>query len=127
MSAGSARERSLLHRLARASGVQTGYVDAFGCRREPPPETLCAILRALGHDIPSPGQAAEALRRLEQLTAEVSQQPMREVIGEAVDLIVSIERTDRGRQVRDVLHVESFSAGQYQTQSFAPKEERHVA
>jgi len=46
---------------------------------------------------------------------------------EAVDLIVSIERTDRGRQVRDVLHVESFSAGQYQTQSYAPKEERHVA
>lgn len=45
--------------------------------------------------------AFSALRRLEQLTAEVSQQPMREVIGEAVDLIVSIERTDRGRQVRD--------------------------
>ena len=41
----------------------------------------------------------------------------------AVDLIVSIERTDRGRQVRDVLHVESFSAGQYQTQSYARKEE----
>ncbi|MEY9138870.1 Flp pilus assembly CpaF family ATPase [Bradyrhizobium diazoefficiens] len=52
---------------------------------------------------------------------------MREVIGEAVNLIVSIERTDRGRQVRDVLHVESFSAGQYRTQSYAPKEERHVA
>lgn len=71
--------------------------------------------------------AASALRRLEQLTAEVSQQPMREVIGEAVDVIVSIERTDRGRQVRDVLHVESFSAGQYQTQSYTGKEARHVA
>lgn len=34
--------------------------------------------------------AMSALRRLEQLTAEVSQQPMQEVIGEAVDLIVSI-------------------------------------
>jgi P-type conjugative transfer ATPase TrbB len=71
--------------------------------------------------------AASALRRLEQLTAEVSQQPMREVIGEAVDVIVSIERTDRGRQIRDVLHVESFSAGQYQTQSYTRKEARHVA
>ena len=71
--------------------------------------------------------AASALRRLEQLTAEVSQQPMREVIGEAVDLIVSIERTDRGRQIRDVLQVESFSAGQYQTQSYTRKEARHVA
>lgn len=71
--------------------------------------------------------AMSALRRLEQLTAEVSQQPMREVIGEAVDVIVSIERTDRGRQVGDVLHVESFSAGQYQTQSYTRKEARHVA
>ena len=48
------------------------------------------------------------LRRLEQLVAEVSQQPMREVIGEAVDLIVSIERTPNGRRVRDILQVEGF-------------------
>ncbi len=40
--------------------------------------------------------AMSALRRLEQLTAEASQQPMQEVIGEAVDLVVSIERTGRG-------------------------------
>lgn len=71
--------------------------------------------------------AMSALRRLEQLTAEASQQPLREVIGEAVALIVSIERTHRGRQARDVLHIESFSAGQYRTQSYTPKEERHVA
>ncbi len=71
--------------------------------------------------------AHSALRRLEQLTAEVSQQPMREVIGEAVDVIVSIERTARGRRVRDVLHVESFSGGEYQTQSYTQTEERHVA
>ena len=38
-----------------------------------------------------------ALRRLEQLTAEASQQPMQEVIVEAVDLVVSIERTGKGR------------------------------
>jgi len=71
--------------------------------------------------------AQSALRRLEQLAAEVSQQPMREVIGEAVDLIVSIERTARGRIVRDVLHVENFSNGRYHTESYAPQEERHVA
>lgn len=71
--------------------------------------------------------AESALRRLEQLTAEASQQPMREVIGEAVDLIVSIERTPRGRVVRDVLHVESFVNGHYRTESYSPKEERHVA
>ncbi|AJD43540.1 conjugal transfer protein TrbB 1 (plasmid) [Rhizobium gallicum bv. gallicum R602sp] len=49
--------------------------------------------------------AMSALRRLEQLTAEASQQPMQEVIGEAVDLIISIERTARGRRVRDVIQI----------------------
>lgn len=71
--------------------------------------------------------AESALRRLEQLTAEASQQPMHEVIGEAVDLVVSIERTPKGRVVRDVLHVESFVNGHYRTESYSPKEERHVA
>ncbi|UOK73269.1 MULTISPECIES: P-type conjugative transfer ATPase TrbB [Ancylobacter] len=71
--------------------------------------------------------AESALRRLEQLTAEASQQPMHQVIGEAVDLIVSIERTPKGRVVRDVLHVESFVNGHYRTESYSPKEERHVA
>lgn len=71
--------------------------------------------------------AESALRRLEQLTAEASQQPMREVIGEAVDLIVSIERTARGRVLRDILHVNGFVNGRYQTESYVPKEEAHVA
>ncbi|MFZ1814080.1 MAG: P-type conjugative transfer ATPase TrbB, partial [Rhizobiaceae bacterium] len=71
--------------------------------------------------------AESGLRRLEQLTAEASQQPMREVIGEAVDLIVSIERAPKGRIVRDILHVENFANGRYQTESYSRKAERHVA
>lgn len=71
--------------------------------------------------------AESALRRLEQLTAEVSQQPMCEVIGEAVDLIVSIERTPHSRIVREVLHVEGFAANQYRIERYAFQEERHVA
>lgn len=72
--------------------------------------------------------AMSALRRLEQLTAEASPQPMHDVIGEAVDLIVSIERTPKGRRVRDVLHVERFVDGRYETESQSPSEEpRHVA
>ncbi len=71
--------------------------------------------------------AESALRRLEQLTAEVSQQPMHEVIGEAVDLIISIERTGRGRIVRDILHVESFANGRYRTESYAQKENADAA
>ncbi|MCA1408809.1 P-type conjugative transfer ATPase TrbB [Ensifer sp. IC3342] len=74
--------------------------------------------------------ANSALRRLEQLTAEASQQPMQEVIGEAVDLIVSIERTPRSRRVRDIIQVERFANGQYEIESDQLTEEqeaRHVA
>ncbi|MGI8398307.1 P-type conjugative transfer ATPase TrbB (plasmid) [Agrobacterium deltaense] len=74
--------------------------------------------------------AMSALRRLEQLTAEASQQPMHEVIGEAVDLVVSIERTPRGRRVRDVIQIERFAGGQYEIESDQLTEEqeaRHVA
>lgn len=59
--------------------------------------------------------ALAALTRLEQLVAEVSIQPMPEVIGEAVDLIVSIERAPQGRIVREILKVEGFRDGDYQT------------
>ncbi|MBY5460780.1 P-type conjugative transfer ATPase TrbB [Rhizobium leguminosarum] len=74
--------------------------------------------------------AMSALRRLEALTAEASQQPMHEVIGEAVDLVISIERTPRGRLVRDIIQVERFINGQYETESDQLTEEqeaRHVA
>lgn len=69
-----------------------------------------------------------ALRRLEQLTAEVSQQPMREVIGEAVDLVVSIERAGHGRRVRDVMHVEGFNGARYDTNHYPQiDEDSHAA
>jgi len=69
--------------------------------------------------------AESALRRLEQLTAEASQQAMREVIGEAVDLVISIERTPKGRRVRDVMHVERFSGGQYQIEIHSTQDTCH--
>lgn len=62
--------------------------------------------------------AMSALRRLEQLTAEASQQPMQEVIGEAVDLVVSIERTGKGRRVREVIHIEGYRNNHYQTEHY---------
>lgn len=72
--------------------------------------------------------AMSALRRLEQLTAEASQQPMQDVIGEAVDLVVSIERTGKGRRVREVIHVEGFRNARYRTEHYAQiDEDSHVA
>lgn len=56
-----------------------------------------------------------ALRRLEQLTAEVNQQPMHAVIGEAVDLVVSIERAGKSRRVRDVMRISGLNGAHYQT------------
>lgn len=72
--------------------------------------------------------AMSTLRRLEQLAAEASQQPMQEVIGEAVDLVVSIERTGKGRRVREVIHIEGYRNNHYQTEHYAQiDEDSHVA
>ena len=72
--------------------------------------------------------AHSALRRLEQLTAEVSQQSMREVIGEAVDLVISIERTATGRRVRDVMRVKQFAGDRYETDHHSQiDEDSHAA
>ena len=63
--------------------------------------------------------ARSALQRLEQLTAEASQQPMQTVIDDAVDLIIFIERTPKGRRVTEILHVSRFAGGQYQVEPYA--------
>lgn len=70
--------------------------------------------------------ARSALQRLEQLTAEASHQPMQAVIGDAVDLIISIERTARGRRISEILHVTRFAGGQYQTEPYT-EESRDAA
>lgn len=62
--------------------------------------------------------ARSALQRLEQLTAEVSQQPMQAVIGDAVDLIIAIERIPKGRRVSEILHVSRFAGGHYQIEPY---------
>ncbi|MBB3594824.1 type IV secretion system protein VirB11 [Rhizobium sp. BK529] len=69
--------------------------------------------------------ARSALVRLEQLTAEASRQPMQAVIGEAVDLVVSIERTPLGRRITDILRVKGFSGGAYHLEP--DMEGRHAA
>jgi type IV secretion system protein TrbB len=58
--------------------------------------------------------ARAALIRLEQLVSEVSHAPMNHVIADAVDLVVSIKRTDGGRRIEEVLCVEGLDQGRYQ-------------
>jgi type IV secretion system protein VirB11 len=66
--------------------------------------------------------ARAGLIRMEQLIAETTPSPMQSLIGEAVDLVISIERVSRdvvpaGRQVKEVLAVRGYSEGQYEFES----------
>lgn len=57
--------------------------------------------------------ARAGLIRMEQLIAEVTEAPMQVLIGEAVDLIVSIVKTPTGRHVEEILAVERFNGTEY--------------
>ena len=60
--------------------------------------------------------ARAGLHRIEQLIAEVSQTPMRPLIAEAVNLIVSIVKTDQppGRRIDETVSVTGFDGRDYQ-------------
>ncbi len=59
--------------------------------------------------------ARAGLTRIEQMIAEVSQTAMRALIGEAINLIVSIVRTDTapGRRIGEVMAVNGYADGAY--------------
>lgn len=61
--------------------------------------------------------ATAGLIRMEQLVAEATQSPMQALIGEAVDLIVSIEKTATSRRINDVIAVRGYNGTKYITQS----------
>ncbi|MDX1645834.1 MAG: 4-alpha-glucanotransferase, partial [Longimicrobiales bacterium] len=60
-------EASALQELARELGVLTGYRDGLGRRVEVPPEGLVALCSAVGPEIRSPADAAEALGYVSRL------------------------------------------------------------
>lgn len=59
--------------------------------------------------------ALAGLVRMEQLVAEATQAPMKTLIGEAIDLIVSIEKVAGGRRVKEVVSVTGHDGQKYQT------------
>jgi 4-alpha-glucanotransferase len=65
----SANELAALRRLAKAAGIHTQYKDGLGRERRPPPETLMAILRALGHPLRSARDAPRLLERARRTPA----------------------------------------------------------
>lgn len=59
--------------------------------------------------------AEDALRRVEDLISEVAAVVPRRAIGQAVDIIVQINRAPDGRKVEMILAVEGFDGDQYRT------------
>jgi P-type conjugative transfer ATPase TrbB len=55
--------------------------------------------------------AYQALTRLAQLIQEVSMNPQRELIADAVGMIVYLERTAGGRKVREIIEVNGYEPG----------------
>jgi 4-alpha-glucanotransferase len=66
MTGGPAHPLRHLRRLARLFGVQTAYVDTTKTRRTASPETLLAVLRALGAPVAAARDAPGALREVVQ-------------------------------------------------------------
>lgn len=62
--------------------------------------------------------AIAGLIRMEQLVGEATQAPMQVLIAEAVDLIVSIEKTAQGRRVNEVVTVHRYDGHNYITQPY---------
>lgn len=58
----SVRQTPPLYQLARLYNVQTAYYDAFGRRRQPSPQALLFILRALGSPVEGMADFPNALR-----------------------------------------------------------------
>ena len=54
-----------------------------------------------------------ALRRMESLILEAIPNPQRELIAEAVNLIIYIEKYQQSRRIKEMMSVEGFEDGQY--------------
>ncbi|HEX7234898.1 MAG TPA: conjugal transfer protein TrbB, partial [Nitrosospira sp.] len=61
--------------------------------------------------------AYAGLIRLEQLISEVTQSPMASLIGEAVNMVVYIEKHKGSRRIGEILYVKGHNGSGYKTQS----------
>lgn len=62
------------------------------------------------------GSAYGGLLRLEQLISEVTQSSMASLIGEAVDMVMYIEKHAGNRRIKEVMYVEGYDDNGYKTQ-----------
>lgn len=64
--------------------------------------------------------ANAGLIRMEQLIAEATPTPMPVLIGEAVDLVVSIVKTPTGRKIEEIISVQGYQQDAYQITRMEP-------
>ena len=55
----------------------------------------------------------DALGRIEDLVGEVSAKVSHRAIASAIDLVVFMCRTAKGREVREIIEVEGYKGGEY--------------
>jgi type IV secretion system protein VirB11 len=60
--------------------------------------------------------AMSALSRLERLVFRGAKVPLKDLIGEAVDLVVFIEKTETSRRVKEIMRVTGYDGQKYQTE-----------
>ena len=58
---------------------------------------------------------SDALHRLEDLISEVAVNVPHRLIGMAVDMVIHIRRTPRGRRIEEIVSVNGYDAGRYLT------------
>jgi type IV secretion system protein VirB11 len=85
-------------------GAALDMLKAFQCGHP----GLCTVHAA---------SAPETLNRLEQLVQEVSLDPQRHLIGEAVDVIIHLEQVARSWRVTDLIAVDGWDGQNYCTRS----------
>jgi len=71
--------------------------------------------------------ARTALTRMEQLIAEVSERPMPHLLAEAINVVVSIQRTETSRRIGELVAVKGVRAGEYVFTDLNTQELRDVA
>ncbi|MCC6271902.1 MAG: 4-alpha-glucanotransferase [Deltaproteobacteria bacterium] len=104
---GTEAEHPLLS-LARAYGLETGYVDAEGRRQEASTEVLLAALRALGASVASEAGATEALRarRLEEVR-RVLEPVYVHWQGEPLEIEITLPESEGGSRLLAELRTEA--------------------
>ena len=71
--------------------------------------------------------ARAALTRMEQLIGEASERPMPHLLAEAINIVVSIQRTDTSRRIEELVAVKGVRAGEYVFKDLTHQELRDVA